>query len=232
MAPRLSSYFTRGWSTCQLASIGWPVYNLLKHLCFCLGWDYDSLRVSWRFSLKGKDKSVNNLAFACMTFVFKIRDLIRPPKDKLLEIGIEPGAQVLDYGCGPGAFSVEAAKLVGEGGKVYAVDIHPSAIRSVKQRAAAASLTNIVPIEADSPAGLETESMDVVILYDIYHHFPDPDAIARELHRVMKPEAVLSFSDHHMKEDAILSGMTKDGLFELSKKGNRTHSFRKTAPNN
>jgi 2-polyprenyl-3-methyl-5-hydroxy-6-metoxy-1,4-benzoquinol methylase len=170
---------------------------------------------------------MNNLTFSLMTFVFKIRDAIRPPKEKLLEIGIEPGAQVLDYGCGPGSFSVEAAKLVGEDGKVFAVDIHPTAIKSVKQRAATAGVTNIVPIEADSPAGLETESMDVVILYDIYHHFPDPDAIARELHRVMKPDAVLSFSDHHMKKEAILSGVPTNGLFELSKKGNRTYTFKK-----
>jgi ubiquinone/menaquinone biosynthesis C-methylase UbiE len=172
---------------------------------------------------------MNNLAFVLMSSVFKIRDLIRPPKDKLLEIGIEPGAQVLDYGCGTGSFSVEAAKLVGEDGKVYAVDIHPAAIKSVKKLATSAGVINIVPIEADSPAGLETESLDVVILYDIYHDLPDPDAITRELHRVMKPEAVLSFSDHHMKEAAILSGMTGNGLFELSERGNRTYSFRKKA---
>jgi 2-polyprenyl-3-methyl-5-hydroxy-6-metoxy-1,4-benzoquinol methylase len=146
-----------------------------------------------------------------------------------LEIGIEPGAQVLDYGCGPGAFSIEAAKLVGEDGKVCAVDMHPRAIESVKQRASNEDLANIVAIEADSPADLETGCFDVVILYDIFHHFPEPGIIMKELHRVMKPEAILSFSDHHMKEDGILSGMTKDGLFELSEKGNRTYSFRKRA---
>lgn len=170
---------------------------------------------------------MNNFVFACLAFVFKIRDLIRPPKDKLLEIGVKPGDQVLDYGCGPGSFSIEAAKLVGESGKVFAVDVHPSAIESAKRRASKEGLTNIVPIQADSPSGLETESFDVVILYDIFHHFSDPDAMLRELCRVMKPDAVLSFSDHHMKEEAILSGMTKDGLFKLSRKGNRTYSFEK-----
>ena len=174
-------------------------------------------------------KPMNNLAFACMSFVFRIRDFIRPPKDKLLEIGIEPGAQVLDYGCGPGSFSIEAAKLAGDTGKVFAVDIHPSAIASVTQRASGEELTNIVPVEADSPAGLEAESFDVVILYDIFHHFSDPDGMLRDLRRVMKSDAVLSFSDHHMKEEAILAGVTKGGLFELSKKGKRTYSFVKSS---
>ncbi len=173
------------------------------------------------------DKPMHKLAFAGMTLIFRIRDFFRPPKDKLLEIGIKPGHHVLDYGCGPGSFSIEAAKLVGEAGKVFSVDIHDSATAAVKERASAESLTNIVPVQADSPEGLDTESFDVVILYDIFHDFSDPDAMLRELHRVMKPDAVLSFSDHHMKEEAILSGVTKGGLFELSKKGNRTFSFQK-----
>jgi len=175
------------------------------------------------------DRPMSNLAFAGMSVIFKIRDLIRPPKDKLLEIGMKSGACVLDYGCGPGTFSIEAAKLVGESGKVFAADMQQKAMESVKQRAASEGLTNIVPIEANSPAGLETASFDVVILYDIFHDFSDPESMLKELHRVMKPDAVLSFSDHHMKEQAIMSGVTGSGLFELSKKGRRTYSFRKVA---
>ena len=173
------------------------------------------------------DKPMHKLAFAGMTLIFRIRDFIRPPKDKLLEIGIKPGHHVLDYGCGPGSFSIEAAKLVGEAGKVFSVDIHDSAMESVKQKARAEKLANIVSIQADSPERLETESFEVVILYDIFHDFSDPDAMLREFHRVMKPDAILSFSDHHMKEEAILSAVTKGGLFDLSEKGNRTFTFRK-----
>jgi 2-polyprenyl-3-methyl-5-hydroxy-6-metoxy-1,4-benzoquinol methylase len=112
---------------------------------------------------------------------------------------------------------------------VYAVDAHPAAIASVGRLASKGGLTNVAPIEADTPAAIETESIDVVILYDTFHDFSEPDAMLRELHRVMKPDAVLSFSDHHMKKDAILSGLTGGGLFEMSKKGDRTYSFRKVS---
>jgi ubiquinone/menaquinone biosynthesis C-methylase UbiE len=171
------------------------------------------------------DKPMSNVGFAGMSVIIRIRELIRTPKNKLLEIGIKRGAHVLDYGCGPGSFSIEAAKMVGESGKVFAADIHPKAIENVRRRAAKEGLNNIVPIETNTPAPLEADSFDVVILYDIFHHFTNPDSMLQELHRVMKPDAILSFSDHHMKEEAILSGVTGGGLFELSKRGRRTYSF-------
>ncbi len=48
---------------------------------------------------------------------------------------IKPGTHVLDYGCGPGNYTIVAAELVGPSGKVYAVDIHPLAIREVQNKA-------------------------------------------------------------------------------------------------
>jgi len=51
--------------------------------------------------------------------------------------------------------------------------------------------------------------------------------VLEELHRVLKPEGILSFSDHHMKESEILSRLTSGGLFRLWKKGKKTYSFLK-----
>lgn len=41
------------------------------------------------------------------------------------------------------------------------------------------------------------------------------------LHRVLKPDGVLSFSDHHMKDADIMTGMTNGLLFKLLKKRKR-----------
>ena len=173
------------------------------------------------------DRPMSALHFAVMSLLFKIRDLIRPPLPKLMEIGIKPGARVLDYGCGPGTFSIAAAKLIGESGSVQAVDILPAAVERVQATAAREGLKNVEAVRADTPAELEAESFDAIILYDIFHHFSDPDGILRELHRVLKADGTLSFSDHHMNEDAIMTGVTKGDLFALSKKGARTYSFKK-----
>jgi len=70
-------------------------------------------------------------------------------------------------------------------------------------------------------------AIDVALLYDTFHSLKDPSGVLEELHRVLKPNGILSFSDHHMKEDEILSKVTDRGLFRVSKKGKRTYSFLK-----
>ena len=67
--------------------------------------------------------------------------------------------------------------------------------------------------------------MDVVLLYDTFHDLTNQKAVLEELHRVLKPNGILSFNDHHMEENEIVSKMTDEGLFGLSRKGERTYSF-------
>jgi len=168
-----------------------------------------------------------NLGFKFMSLAFKLRDFLLPRKDVLEEVGIKPGFHILDYGCGPGGYSAIVAELVGPTGKVYALDIHPLATQRVQSVASKRKLTNIETICSDCATGLENSSMDVVLLYDTFHHLSDPNSVLEELHRVLKPDGILSFSDHHMKEDKILSKVTYKGLFKLSRKGKRTYSFLK-----
>ena len=162
-----------------------------------------------------------------MALFFKFRDFFLPRMNILKEVGIEPGFHVLDYGCGPGSYIVPLAELVGESGKIYALDIHPLAIQMVQDIAARKGLRNIETVHSDCATGLENGAIDVVLLYDTYHDVTNPDGVLEELHRVLKPDSVLSLTDHHMKEDEILSQITRNNLFVLSRKGKKTYSFSK-----
>lgn len=168
-----------------------------------------------------------NFHYKLMALFFKFRDFFLPRMNILKEVGIEPGFHVLDYGCGPGSYIVPLAELVGESGKIYALDIHPLAIQMVQDIAERKGLKNIETIHSDCATGLENGVIDVVLLYDTYHHLADPDGVLEELHRVLKPDSVLSLTDHHMKEDEILSQITRNNLFVLSRKGKKTYSFSK-----
>jgi len=78
---------------------------------------------------------------------------------------------------------------------------------------------------------LPDNSIDVALLYDIFHNLSKPKGILEEIHRVLKPNGILSFSDHHMKEGEIISKVTNKGLFSLSKKGEKTYGFLKRVNN-
>ena len=168
-----------------------------------------------------------NFHYKLMALGYKFRDFFLPRMNTLKEVGIEPGFHVLDYGCGPGSYIVPLAKLVGESGKIYALDIHPRAIQMVQDIAERKGLKNIETIHSDCATGLENGAIDMVLLYDTYHDVTNPDGVLEELHRVLKPDSVLSFSDHHMKEDKILSQITRNNLFVLSRRGKKTYSFSK-----
>lgn len=79
-------------------------------------------------------------------------------------------------------------------------------------------LTNVETILSNCKTGLPDDRIDIVLLYDIFHDLRDPNMVLNELHRILKPTGILSFSDHHMKENEIVSNVTKSG-FRLLRRG-------------
>jgi SAM-dependent methyltransferase len=172
------------------------------------------------------DKRTSNVSFSMMAFCFKIRDLFSPPMKIVAEVGIAPGNSVLDYGCGPGSHTIAAAEIAGETGKTYGVDIHPSALKAVRRAAAKKNLKNVETILTDCPTDLSDNSIDVVLLYDTYHDLEDPGAVMKELHRILKPDSTLSFSDHHMKDKEIVPRIEGTGLFKFASRARKSFLFR------
>lgn len=165
------------------------------------------------------------LGFNSMSLFFKLRDLLVPRRRILEEAGLTLGDRVLDYGCGPGAYVPDAAEMVGELGKVYALDIHPLAVKRVEAIARKRGLSNVETINSDCRTGLPDGSLDVVLMYDVFHALDDPRDVLAELYRVLKARSTVSFSDHHMRYEEIVAGMTDGGLFVLVDRGERTYTF-------
>jgi len=140
---------------------------------------------------------------------------------------IKPGFYVLDYGCGPGSYIIPLAELVRKSGKIYALDIHPLAIQMIQSITSKRQLRNVKTIYSNCKTGLPDSSIDVALLYDTFHELSNPNEVLKELHRALKPNGILSFSDHHMEENEIVAKITNRGLFKLSEKGKRTYSFLK-----
>jgi ubiquinone/menaquinone biosynthesis C-methylase UbiE len=162
------------------------------------------------------DKPIGSFHFTFMAFGFKFRDMFMPPKEIVTQAGVKPGFHLLDFGCGSGSYSIAAANVVGESGKVYALDIQPLAVKMVKYKAEKKGLKNIETILSHCRTGLPDESIDFVILFDIFHELNEPESVLQELHRVLKPDGKLSFSDHHLKEG--VDQIESMGLFRFSEK--------------
>lgn len=167
----------------------------------------------------------SDLSYGVMCFWYKMRDFFSPPLNMLKEADIKPGYKVLDFGCGPGGYSITASRITGDKGRVYALDIHPAAIERVRARAEKEKLDNLKLIQSDGKTGLDRGSINVVLMYDVFHDLDDKAGVLKELHRVLKPGGTLSFSDHHMGKEKILAELTGEGLFRLKEEGSKTYSF-------
>ena len=77
-------------------------------------------------------------------FSWRLRRRWQNPESILGRVGLKPSQVFVDIGCGDGFFTIPAARIVGENGKVYALDIENNAIRAIEDRARKEGLKNIV----------------------------------------------------------------------------------------
>jgi ubiquinone/menaquinone biosynthesis C-methylase UbiE len=142
------------------------------------------------------------ICFRMMAAMFSIRDRIRPPARMLDKMGIGEGMCVVDYGCGPGGYLKGASELVGEHGRVYAVDIHELAVASVAQRIEKEGLGNVTPMLARGyDSGLPGGVADLIYALDMFFMVDDQGAFLAELRRIAAPDAVLIIDDGHQPRE-------------------------------
>jgi ubiquinone/menaquinone biosynthesis C-methylase UbiE len=170
---------------------------------------------------------MTNLWFRLMALEYRLKLDSDAVLATLRETGIQPGMNVLDFGCGPGRYTIPAAKLVGSHGVVYAVDVHPLAIKMLEKGAARTKLTNLRPIHSDCDSGLAPSSIDAVLLYDALHDVEDREAVLKELHRVLKPDGKVWYKDHTLNGEPLLSLMGACG-FSLSEETPTQLAFKKS----
>jgi ubiquinone/menaquinone biosynthesis C-methylase UbiE len=166
--------------------------------------------------MSNKKMSESDVGFRLMTLAFKFRDLLQNPRKSLARAQLRKGMSVVDYGCGPGSFTIPAAELVGEEGNVFAVDIHPLAIRAVKQKASRKGLQNVEAILVQGyDTGIHESSIDRVLLIDTIHLIEDPGALFRSLHLMLKPDGLLFMEKGHMAMSEQKEILTNTGLFRI-----------------
>jgi ubiquinone/menaquinone biosynthesis C-methylase UbiE len=145
----------------------------------------------------------------------------------LAALDVRPGQTVCDLGCGNGFYTLELARLVGPRGKVVAVDVQPEMLGLLKHRAAEAGVTNIEPVLGTLvDPQLPPESLDLVLLVDVYHELSHPEQILRAIRASLKPGGRVALAEFRGEDDAVpikpLHKMTKAQILkELTPNGFR-----------
>jgi len=141
----------------------------------------------------------------------------------LREIGIKKEYTILDFGCGEGNYSLPAAKIVGEKGRVFALDKSAFKLTELLKKAKLAGLENIKTIETKGQLKipLNDKSIDVVLFYDILHSYyfstNERKKLLKEAYRVLKPEGFLSIYPEHIGLKEI-EEEAREANFYLEKK--------------
>jgi ubiquinone/menaquinone biosynthesis C-methylase UbiE len=112
-------------------------------------------------------------------------------------VGILPGDIFLDAGCGDGFISLEASKIVGNDGKIFAADVHEISLDILRREIEEKNIVNIEPLLTDitNTIPIDNASIDVYFTANVFHGIVGNDEIdstMKEIKRVLKDDGVLA----------------------------------------
>lgn len=145
-----------------------------------------------------------------------LRRVTQPSARVIERSGVKPGMTMLDLGCGSGAFTLPAARVVGERGKVYALDIQSAMLRQLERRLVRARNHDIKNVELKQASAYELPladgSLDLVMSVAAFHEIPDKPRALREVQRVLKKDGILALTELILDPDYPLATTTiKEG---------------------
>lgn len=129
------------------------------------------------------------------TFDNPLRRLAHNPR-KILGAHVHDGMTVLDIGCGMGHFTLGLAELVGDGGKVIAIDLQQQMLDIMLKRAARKGLAHRIIAHRAKPDAIGiTTPADFGLAFWMIHEVPEPAPFFNEIAKILKPAAKLLYAE-------------------------------------
>ena len=171
---------------------------------------------------KRNTEKMSDSSFKGMTFIFKIVDFLFPYiENRVKKFNIKKDMIVVDYGCGPGRYSIPFAKIVGNKGKVYAIDIHEMALEIVNEKKKKYNLNNIETVKATGDdegryySSLPEGIADVVCALDMFFVIKKPKEFLDEIRRILKKDGIFIIDDGHQSRRETKEKLRNSGIFDI-----------------
>ena len=122
----------------------------------------------------------------------------------LANLGVKPGMTVCDMGCGNGFYSLQLAKMVGPKGRVLAVDVQPQMLFLMRKRMEKAGIENVTPILGSfHDPRLPENSIDLVLMVDVYHEFSHPETMLEAMHKGLKKDGLIALLEYREEDPDV-----------------------------
>jgi len=155
----------------------------------------------------------------------KAADPKNKPEQIIEAIELKPGYCIADIGAGGGYFTLRFADIVGDKGKVYAVDTNPEFLQFIKSNAEERELNNIVTVLVKNELDLPESNLDFVFMRNVTHHLSDRVKYFKHLKRFLKAEGKIVIIEykkgnffsfrglfrHYVPKKTIISEMKEAG---------------------
>ncbi|MBC8464018.1 MAG: class I SAM-dependent methyltransferase [Deltaproteobacteria bacterium] len=117
----------------------------------------------------------------------KIRRWVQDPW-KILHPYIREGMTVLDFGCGPGYFSIDIAQMVGKSGRVIAADLQEGMLDKLKEKIRGKELEELITLHLckNDNIGL-SDRVDFALAFYVVHEISNQEEFFKELFSILKP---------------------------------------------
>ena len=121
------------------------------------------------------------------------------PAENVRRLGIREGMKVADLGSGSGAYTLALARLVGESGAVYAVDVQRDLLTRIQNQAQEKHYEHVyivwANIEEAGSVSIRDALLDVVLLSNTLFQCDDKLTPLKEAWRILKPGGTLAIID-------------------------------------
>ena len=125
------------------------------------------------------------------------------PERLLSSVDVRPGDVIADIGCGTGYHALPMARRA-TGGRVFAVDVQPVMLDSVRARSAKEGITNIIPVQAGmKDARLPAEPLDKVLMVDVYHELAFPCEVMASVVAAMRSGGLLFLVEYRGEDEEV-----------------------------